>query len=121
MSLAICPQKLRDATAILGRVHPEAQLTAFKNLCENNGVWMIPETPPTGTKEYRPVLFEASLFGIHATATEADDLPRNWMRAARNTLEYTDPATPPATHERQRPAPACVPPPAQAGVGQGAS
>lgn len=60
----------------------EDQILQIKNLCENNGVWAIPEKDC----RYSPVLYEISLFGVSAIADDVAHLPKNWLKAARNTL-----------------------------------
>lgn len=76
--------RIRSTAELLQKVAPEAQLLALKNLILNNGgIWNVPENP----SDYCPVLFEVCLFEVSAMATEANELPANWIRAALNTLQ----------------------------------
>ncbi len=74
--------RIKGALALLGGCSQEGRLLALQNLCENNGVWTIPQDH----SRYSPVLYEISLFGIPATADDIERLPDNWQRAARNIL-----------------------------------
>ncbi len=74
--------RIQGALDLLDDISIEGQLLQLKNLCENNGVWSIPENP----NDYNPVLFEISLFGVSASAADIEELPTNWKRAANNIL-----------------------------------
>ena len=58
------------------------QLSELKALCEQYGVWTI----PLDGSNYSPVLYEISLFGVAALTDRIEQLPRNWIRAAKNIL-----------------------------------
>lgn len=76
--------RVQETLVLFSRVSPEAQMLQMKNMCNNNdGIWAIPENP----KDYQPVLYEMSLFGVPAIANDPNDLPNNWRRAAQNILE----------------------------------
>lgn len=74
--------RIQAALDCLTNCSSDAQLLALKNLCENNGIWTIPQDH----SHYSPVLYEVSLFGIPAMSDDVERLPDNWMRAARNIL-----------------------------------
>lgn len=77
--------RLRDAHDLLSRVSAEARLIQLRNLVINNGgIWTVPDIP--GNSKRQPVLYEAGLFGVPAIAEDPADLPKNWLRAARNVL-----------------------------------
>ncbi|WP_136440352.1 hypothetical protein [Pacificoceanicola onchidii] len=75
--------RIQAASELLSQISPDAQLIQLQNLCENNGIWTVPDDH----SRYSPVLFEVSLFGVPAIADTAEDLPRNWLRAAGNILK----------------------------------
>jgi hypothetical protein len=81
--------RITAAVELLEQVSPEARYLQLRNLCVNNGLWCVPEDP----RDYRPVLFEVHLFGVTAIAPDPEELPANWLRAARNMLG-TAPGTP---------------------------
>jgi hypothetical protein len=74
--------RIAEALALLESCSADAQLLHLKNLCENNGVWTVPQDH----NRYSPVLYEVSLFGVPAISDDIERLPDNWMRAARNIL-----------------------------------
>lgn len=74
--------RIELALDCLSDCSPESQLLALQNLCENNGVWTIPQDH----SRYSPVLYEVSLFGVPAISDDIDRLPDIWQRAARNIL-----------------------------------
>lgn len=74
--------RVQAALALLGDISPEARLLQLENLCVNNGTWSIPKNH----RDYSPVLYEISLFGVPAIADDIERLPGNWLRAARNIL-----------------------------------
>jgi hypothetical protein len=74
--------RINAALTLLRNVSTEAQLLHLKNLCINNGTWTIPENHA----DYSPVLYEVTLFGVHAISDVIETLPNNWMRAADNIL-----------------------------------
>ncbi len=74
--------RVQAALALLSDVSPEARLLQLENLCVNNGMWTVPKNH----SDYRPVLYEISLFGVFAAADDIEQLPANWQRAARNIL-----------------------------------
>lgn len=86
MSAEICPRRLSGTLDLLERIAPENRMSHFASLCRDNGLWTIPETAPAGARNYNPVLFEVSLFGVFAAAGDVAELVPNWCRAARNTL-----------------------------------
>lgn len=49
----------------------------------HGGRWDLPSELPG---IYRPVLVSMQVFGVHAMAETLEELPENWMRAARNVL-----------------------------------
>ena len=69
---------------------PQNRLLALQNLCENNGVWTIPQD----SSRYSPVLYEISLFGVAAIADDVQRLPDNWLRACANILQEFPPTRP---------------------------
>ena len=75
-------RRIAEVLALLEGCSPDAQLLHLKNLCENNGVWTVPEDQ----SRYSPVLYEVSLFGVPAISNDIERLPDNWQRAARNIL-----------------------------------
>jgi hypothetical protein len=71
--------------AALATTPPDERLPALKRaVLAHGGRWDLP-SELTGT--YRPALVSLQVFGVHAMAASLDELPRNWMRAARNVLE----------------------------------
>lgn len=84
IATAIDLPRLQSALDLLQRCSHEGRLLQLKNLVLNNGgIWTVPEAPCG----YTPVLYEAQLFGVPAFADRDQDLPVNWMRAARNLLD----------------------------------
>lgn len=76
--------RVKGALGLLSDISPAAQLLQLKNMCDNNdGTWGI----PPNAKSYQPALYEMSLFGVPAIATDPDELPANWRRAVTNILE----------------------------------
>lgn len=72
---------LVDALAALPAAH---RLDALKRaVITNGGRWDLPSELPG---IYRPALVSLQVFGVHAMAETLEELPRNWMRAARNVL-----------------------------------
>lgn len=81
---AVCFPMLSATIDLLDGITPDAQLLQLKNLCiSNGGIWTIPEDMPQGVKPYAPAFYEVSLFGVSASAADPEELPRNWMKAAR--------------------------------------
>lgn len=82
MSVPLQLAAIAYSVDMLERCAPEHRLTAFKNLCDNNGgVWTLPEPP------YPPrAIYDASLFGVSAMADDPELLAKNWIRAARAIL-----------------------------------
>ncbi|WP_147112161.1 hypothetical protein [Tateyamaria sp. syn59] len=74
--------RIEFALTFLSDCNPDHRLLALQNLCENNGVWTIPQD----RSRYSPVLYEVSLFGVAAISDDIQHLPDNWQRAARNIL-----------------------------------
>ncbi len=68
---------------------PAAQrLDALKRaVIRNAGRWDLPSEFPG---IYRPALVSLQVFGVHAMAETLEELPQNWMRAARNVLAACD-------------------------------
>jgi len=63
----------------------EAHLEILKRaVIAHGGRWDLP-SDTLGV--YQPALISLQVFGVHATADNLDELPRNWMRAAGNILE----------------------------------
>lgn len=82
MSFDFAPN-IAGALDLLETISPDSRLLQLKNLAQNNGVWAIPDGPVAHT----PVLYEISIFGVHASALTIEELPRCWMKAAKATLE----------------------------------
>jgi hypothetical protein len=60
------------------------RLDALKQaVIRNGGRWDLPSELPG---IYRPALVSLQVFGVYAMAETLEELPRNWMRAARNVL-----------------------------------
>ena len=73
--------KLIDALAALPA---DQRLEALRRaVIRNGGRWDLPSELPG---IYRPALVSLQVFGVHAMAETLEELPRNWMRAARNVL-----------------------------------
>ncbi len=98
MKSRIDVSRLEAAIELLEGISGAAQLLALKNLIiNNNGRWDLPSAAkrPDGKPVYDPALVSVELFGVYAMSDEADELPTNWLRAARNILDAFDQATPP--------------------------
>lgn len=79
--------RIRSAVELLDRVSPDTRLLHLKNLCINNsGIWAVPENPA----DYAPVHYEIGVFGVDVATETPADLPRTWMKAARNILRAND-------------------------------
>ena len=74
---------IKFALETLTNCSPDARLLTLKNLCQNNGIWTVPDDPD----RYNPVLYEIEAVGVPATADQPEDLPRCWMKAASNILK----------------------------------
>ncbi|OWV40410.1 hypothetical protein [Mameliella alba] len=85
---AINHKRIAATVELLDQVSPEARLLQLRNLCVNNGLWCAPED----ARDYRPVLYEVQLFGVPALAETPEELPANWLRAARRILERPAPS-----------------------------
>lgn len=81
-TLQIDVATLRGAVDLLEQVDPDARLSALENLAINNGTWSVPEDP----RGYHPVIFEIQILGVPALSDTAEQLPANWLKAARNIL-----------------------------------
>ena len=51
---------------------------------DTGGTWDLPSADGT---TYRPLIMTIQLHGIYAMAERLDELAKNWMRAARNTID----------------------------------
>ncbi len=72
---------LVDALAALPA---DQRMEALKRaVIRNGGRWDLPSELPG---IYRPALVSLQVYGVHAMAETLEELPRNWMRAARNVL-----------------------------------
>ncbi|MCE8006428.1 hypothetical protein [Aestuariivita sp.] len=78
--------RIRTTVEWLEAMSTDTQFLQIKNLCQNNGVWTVPDDP----RQYNPVLFEISLWQVSCFADDAKDLPKNWLKAALNILEAND-------------------------------
>lgn len=79
--------RLRAAVEALELCLPDSRLLHMRTLCiAHGGLWPIPE----GLEKFPPVLFEVSLHGVTALAQTAENLPRNWIRAARAILSAVE-------------------------------
>lgn len=83
-----------DTTALDALVKALAALSAAQRLdalkqavLRNGGRWDLPSEFPG---IYRPALVSLQVFGVHAMAETLEELPQNWMRAARNVLAARD-------------------------------
>ena len=79
-----------DTTALgalvdaLAALPADQRLDALKRVViRNGGRWDLPSEFPG---IYRPALVSLQVFGVHAMAETLEELPRNWVRAARNVL-----------------------------------
>lgn len=74
---------IQSAIDTLQETDIDKRVAQLKRICEENGVWNIPDDPTN----YCPAMYEVLLFGIPAIAMDVEALPRNWMRAAQNVLD----------------------------------
>lgn len=53
---------------------------------QNNGRWDLPHEGCG----YNPVIKSIEVFGVHAMASEVEELPKNWLIAAENILSLEE-------------------------------
>lgn len=78
--------RIAAAVDALERVDPEARLLALKNLSDNNCGRMDIPAMTDGALIYNPLIKSVEVFGVYAMADDLDELPKNWILAARNIL-----------------------------------
>ncbi|SMX27263.1 hypothetical protein TRP8649_01366 [Pelagimonas phthalicica] len=96
MSAALNLSVIRDAVGLIEAVSVDGQLLALKNLAQNNGGrWDLPSVwpGPDGQPFYSPLLSSIEVAGVYAMAEAVEELPQNWLRAARNILNAAETAT----------------------------
>jgi len=80
--------KLADFVAHMKYTPPPDRLGMLKRaVIEHGGRWDMPSDEPG---LYQPIMVSAQVFGICAFASDVDELPRNWLRAAENALSMED-------------------------------
>lgn len=93
MSWRLDISRIAGAVDALERMEPEARVLALKNLADNNGGRLdLPSEArgPDGAPIYDPLIKSVEVFGVYAMADKLDELPKNWMLAARNILSAAD-------------------------------
>ncbi len=77
---------LEDFVSTLKSTPPADRLGALNRaVIEHGGRWDMPSDEPG---LYQPIMVSAQVFGICAFASDVDELPRNWLRAAENALAW---------------------------------
>lgn len=80
---------LATAAACLAEIEahpPFMQLLRMQQLViSSGGTWDLPHSDP---EIYKPLLCSMQLAGVHAYSKSADELPAEWMKAARAAIEF---------------------------------
>lgn len=63
---------------------PARKLTVLRYLATHNGGRF---DLPSAAGGYDPIIKSVELFGVYAMAEDAEELPKNWIKAARNILQ----------------------------------
>ena len=70
--------------ATLELIRPGSRLAHIETrVIETGGTW---DLPAAGPAIYDPLIKSIQLHGIFAMSDKIDDLAKNWLKAARNTL-----------------------------------
>jgi hypothetical protein len=71
--------------ATLELIRPGSRLAHLRTrVIETGGTWDLPAADPA---TYDPLLKSIQLHGIFAMSDKIDELAKNWLKAARNTLD----------------------------------
>ena len=77
-------ERIAELVAELELAPPKFRLHMLRSaVIGNGGRWDLPSDKG---ESYDPVIKEIQVFGVPAFAMDAEELPRNWMRAAMNVL-----------------------------------
>lgn len=77
--------RLQIAVDLLQRTHSSNRLAVLRTMVLNSGGRAdLPHA--SGKHVYTPVLCSVELHGVTAFASDAAELPENWLKAAQNTL-----------------------------------
>ncbi|WP_300067805.1 hypothetical protein [uncultured Ruegeria sp.] len=83
MSLHLDIKRIIVAIEQLEQTVPAHKLTVLLYLAMRNaGRWDL----PSEDGDYDPLIKSIELFGVYAMAEEADELAKNWVKAAHNIL-----------------------------------